>query len=162
MTKIDNIKYFRFLHSQGGRFNTEMTSGQVLCVELWLPNGFTLSVLIANRMFLQSSSNQGKWASILPHCVASAGCLSLPSSVFFRPFLCQRKSWASFRVANMHFKRGMIGKYHATLTGPPPLPFLPLIFTGSFPSSALSPPSFILLYRLNPHLGQSSRSSYSQ
>ncbi|KAG2550626.1 hypothetical protein PVAP13_9KG325632 [Panicum virgatum] len=112
--------------ASSGRFNTDSMTGQVLCVELWLPNGFT------------------------------------PSPFFIRPSQCQRKSWASFCVANMHFKRGMIGKYHATLTGPPPLPFLPLIFTGSFPSSALSPPYFILLYRLNPHLGQSSRSSYSQ
>ena len=103
-TKIDNIKYFHFLHSQGGRFNTERTTGQVLCVELWLPNGFTPSVLIANRMFLQSSSTQGKWASMLPHCAASAGCLSLPSLVFFLPSLCQRKSWASLRVENMCFK----------------------------------------------------------
>ena len=109
-TKIDNIKYFRFLHNQGGRFNTERTTDQVLCIELWLPNGFTPSVLIANRMFLQSSSNQGKWASMLPHYAASAGCLSLPSPVFLQPSLCQRKSWASFRVANMRFKWGMMGK----------------------------------------------------
>ncbi|KAG2560018.1 hypothetical protein PVAP13_8KG033904 [Panicum virgatum] len=103
-------------------------------------------MLIGNRMFLQSSSNQGKWASMLPHCAASAGCLSLPSSVFFQPSLCQRKSWVSFCVANMRFKQGMMGKYHATLTGPPLLPFLPLISSGSFPSSALfSPQSFVLL-----------------
>ncbi|KAG2628603.1 hypothetical protein PVAP13_3KG245927 [Panicum virgatum] len=109
----------------------------------------------ANRLFLQSSSNQGKWVSMLPHCVASAGYLSLPSSVFFRPSLCQRKSWASFRVANMRFKRGMMGKYHATLTGPPLLPFLPLISSGSFPSSALlSLPSLGLLKCSNPRLGQ--------
>src|SRR6187551_3972422 len=57
-TKIDNIRYFCFLHSQGGRFSTDSTTGQVLCVELWLPNGFTPSVLIANRMFLQSLANQ--------------------------------------------------------------------------------------------------------
>ncbi|KAG2570890.1 hypothetical protein PVAP13_7KG037858 [Panicum virgatum] len=122
MTKIDKIKYFHFLHSQGGRFNTERTTGQVLCVELWLPNGFTPSVLIENRMFLQSSSNQGKWASMLPHCAASALCLSLPSL------------------------REMMGKYHATLIGPPLLPFLPLVSMGSFPSSTLlSPSSFVLL-----------------
>ncbi|PUZ75562.1 hypothetical protein GQ55_1G185000 [Panicum hallii var. hallii] len=141
--------YFRFLHSQGGRLHIDSTTGQVLCVELWLPNGF-----------LQSSANHLKWESMLPHCAASAGCLSLSIS-FFRPSLCQRKSWASFLVANHLFNRGMTGKYHATLTGPSLLTFfLPLISTGTFPSSALSsPPSFFLLYRSHPHLGHLSRSA---
>jgi hypothetical protein len=66
------------LHSQGGRLYNDNTTGQVLCVELWLPNGFTPSVLIANRM-LFASSDHGKWVLMLPHCAASAGCLNLPS-----------------------------------------------------------------------------------
>ncbi|PUZ44394.1 hypothetical protein GQ55_8G086400 [Panicum hallii var. hallii] len=152
--------YFRFLHSQGGRLHIGSTTGQVLCFELWLPNGLTPSVLIANRRFLQSSANHLKWKSILPHCAASAGCLSLSFS-FFRPSLCQCKSWASFLVANHLFNRGMMEKYHATLTGPPLLTFfLPLISTGTFPPSALSsPPSFFLFYRSHPHLGHLSRSA---
>jgi hypothetical protein len=56
----------------------DSTTGQVLCVELWLLNEFTPSVLIANRMLL-ASSNHGKWVLMLPHCAASAGCLNLPS-----------------------------------------------------------------------------------
>jgi hypothetical protein len=67
------------LHSQGGRLYNDSTTGQVLCVELWLLNGFMLSVLIANCMLLASSSNHGKWLLMLPHCAASAGCLNLPS-----------------------------------------------------------------------------------
>jgi hypothetical protein len=57
-------------------------------------------------------------------------------------------------VANMRFKWAMTEKYHATLTGPPLLPFLPLTFTGSFQLSKLSQPSFIRLYWRNPHLGK--------
>jgi hypothetical protein len=53
------------------------TTCQVLGVELWLLNGFTTSVLIANYMLLVSS-NYGKWVLMLPHCAASAGCLNLP------------------------------------------------------------------------------------
>jgi hypothetical protein len=54
-----------FLHSYGGRLYNDSTTGQVLCVELWLPNGFTPSVLIANHMLL-ASSNHVKWVSMLP------------------------------------------------------------------------------------------------
>jgi hypothetical protein len=48
------------------------TIGQMLCVELWLPNRFMPSVLIANHMLL-ASSNHGKWVLMLPHCAASRG-----------------------------------------------------------------------------------------
>jgi hypothetical protein len=41
-----SIIYFYLLHSQIGRLYNDNTTGQVLCVELWLPNGFTPSMLI--------------------------------------------------------------------------------------------------------------------
>jgi hypothetical protein len=59
-------QYFCFLHSQGGRLYNNSTTGQVLCVELWLPNGFMPSVLIANHMLFASSPNHGKWLLMLP------------------------------------------------------------------------------------------------
>jgi hypothetical protein len=72
-TNIFSIIYFCFLHSQGGRLYNDNAIGQVLCVELWLPNGFTPYVLIANRMLHMSLSNHIMWLLMLPHCAASAG-----------------------------------------------------------------------------------------
>jgi hypothetical protein len=106
----------------------------VLCVELWLSNGFTPSVLIANRMLLTSFSNHIKWLLMLPHCPASARCLTLPSFLSsFQPSSCQRKSWAFFHVVNHLLSRGKKKKANVTSDSP-----------GSFSSSALlsSPPSF--------------------
>ena len=113
---------------------------------MW-PKGFMPSVLSTNQIFLGSLVNEFPCIiSMLCHWVEFAGCHRLSS--FFRPSLCQRSSWASFLLANIHFNGGIIGKYHATFWGPP-----------WFLSS--SPPSFLRLYRGVPHSGHSINSACS-
>src|ERR1043165_3301442 len=60
--------YFLFMHSQGEMLYMHTNTGQVLCVLLWLPKGFSPSVLATNTTFLgsfpKSSSkfNPSHWA----------------------------------------------------------------------------------------------------
>src|SRR5436189_5398024 len=56
---IDNIRYFRFIHSHEGMFRMDRTTDHVLCELLMSPNGFISSVLIAYLTFLVSSTDLG-------------------------------------------------------------------------------------------------------
>jgi hypothetical protein len=138
------------LHNQGGRFKTIITIGPVLCVQLFM-KGFMPSVLIAILIFLGSMANSGFHKSMFHHCVASVGCLIIPTSYLWFS-LCHRNNSDSFLLANQRFNRGMIEKYQNTFLGLPFLLFLlPL-------SSSLS--SFLLLNQSSPQIGHFSRSSY--
>src|SRR6266540_3161127 len=75
------------------------------------------------------------------HLIALAGCLSFPSDGF-RSSACQRNIFASFGLANKHFRRGIIGRYQATFAG---VPFVTST-RSSTPSSPILP-----LYRETPH-----------
>jgi hypothetical protein len=147
----DIIIYFRLLHNQGGRFKIVSTIGHVLCVLLF-KNGFMPSVIIAILIFFRSMANSGFRESIFHHCVASVGCLIIPTSCLCFS-LCHRNNSNSFLFANQRFKRGMVGKYQNTFLGPPFLLFL-LQFSSS-------PPAFLRLNRSSPQIGHFSRSSYS-
>src|SRR3954466_16182437 len=65
--------YFLFMHNQGGRLYIHTNTGQVLCVLLWLPNGFTPSVLAPSTMFLGSFPNSGYSKFNACHWLASLG-----------------------------------------------------------------------------------------
>jgi hypothetical protein len=146
----DIIIYFRLLHNQGGKFKIVSTIGHVLCVLLF-KKVFMPSVLIAILIFLRSMANSRFHESMFCHCVASAGCLVIPTSCLCFS-LCRHNNCDSL-FANQRFKRGMIGKYQNTFLGPPFLLFL-LQFSSSLPS-------FLRLNRSSPQIGHFSRSSYS-
>ena len=125
------IIYFRLLHNQEGRIKIVSIIEHVLCVLLFM-NGFMPSVLIVILIFLRSMTNSGFCESIFHHCVASTGCLIIPTSCLCFS-LCHCNNSDSSLFANQRFKRGMIGKYQNIFLGPPFLLFL-LQFSSS-PSS---------------------------
>jgi hypothetical protein len=120
--------YFRLLHNNGGRFKIASTFGHVLCVLLF-KNGFMPSMLIVILIFLRSKANTGFHESMFHHCVASVGCLFIPTS-YLCFSLCHRNNSDSL-FANHHFKQGMIGKYQNTFLGPPFLLFLSQFLSSS-------------------------------
>jgi hypothetical protein len=89
--------------------------------------------------------------SMFHHCVASTGCLIIPTSCLCFS-LCHCNNSDSL-FTNQCFKRGMIGKYKNTFLGPPFLMFLLQISS--------SPTSFLRLNWSSPQIGHFSRSSYS-
>jgi hypothetical protein len=146
----DIIIYFHLLHNQEGRIKIVSTINHVLCV-LLLMNEFMSSVLIAILIILGSMANSGFHESMFHHCVASAGCLIIPTfCLCFSLFHCNN---FDSLFAKQRFKRGMIEKYQRYFLG---LPFL--LFLLQFSSS---PPSFLRLNQSSPQIGHFSRSSYS-
>jgi hypothetical protein len=117
----DIILYSRLLHNQGGRFKIVSTIGHVLCVLLF-KKGFMPSVLIAILIFLRSMANSEFCELMFHHCVASAGCLIIPTSCLCFSLSHHNNSESLF--ANQCFKREMIGKYQNIFLGPPFLLFL--------------------------------------
>jgi hypothetical protein len=146
----DIIIYFCLLHNHGGRFKIISTIGHVLCVLLFM-NGFMPPVPIAILIFLRSLINLGFHESIFHHCVASTGCLIIPTSCLCFS-LCHHNNSDSL-FANQRFKQGMIGMYQDTFLDPLFLRFL-LQFSSS-------PPPFLRLNRPSPQIGHFSRSLYS-
>lgn len=101
---MDSKTYFHFWKSHVRRLYMVRSIGQVLCEMLKTPRGFTLSVLDANLIFLESLANFGYITSKFFHRRASVGCWSISSFLCF-PW-CQHisrhpESWTTITSCNL-------------------------------------------------------------
>ena len=129
--------YFRFLHSQDERFSTDSTTSQVLCVELWL---WIHSVCAHSKPTVPTIFGKPTIVGInvTPLCCIS-GMPKLAITHLLSAFPMPTQELGLLSCGKHAFQVGNDGKIPCHPDMIPLLPFLPLIFIGSFPSSALSP-----------------------
>jgi hypothetical protein len=111
----DKMKFGCFMYNIGGKLYGITMTGQVLWIELMLPNGLNPSNISPSLTLRGSDAKSRCFSSNDFHASPSAECLNTPS--FVRPSACHLIFAAVCCDINNLCKRGISGNHRNTLMG---------------------------------------------